>query len=61
MADQGSRLSASDERVRAIRNRLWASRTRVEQALRYVMLAETRAELRNVLSDLAVALDHIGE
>jgi|CXWL01.1.fsa_nt_gi hypothetical protein len=51
---------ADDERVRAIRDRISAAKTRVEIALEYVMYPEVREELRNVKSDLALALAHIG-
>jgi hypothetical protein len=54
-------LSISDERVRAIRNRMWAAKTRIEIAMGYVMFPEVREELRCVQSDLAVALAYTGK
>lgn len=61
MATENRKLSVSeDERVRAIRDRISAAKTRIEIALEYVMYPEVREELRNVKSDLAVALSHIG-
>ena len=50
-----------DERVRAIRDRMRAAKTRIEIALGYVMFPEVREELRSVQVDLAVALAYIGQ
>ncbi len=56
------KLSVSeDERVRAIRNRMQAAKTRIETAMQFVMFPEVREELRCVQIDLAVALAYIGE
>jgi hypothetical protein len=53
-------LSVSeDERVRGIRNRMQAAKTRIEIAMGYVMFPEVREELRCVQIDLAVALSYI--
>jgi hypothetical protein len=60
MPNDNRRLSVEDERVRAIRDRMRAAKTRIELALSYVMFPEVREELRCVQSDLAVALDYIG-
>ena len=57
---ESTRLSVQDDRVRAIRDRMCAAKTRIEIALGYVMYPEVREELRNVKSDLAVALSYIG-
>lgn len=57
---ESTRLSVQDERVRAIRDRMCAAKARIEIALEYVMYPEVREELRNVKSDLAVALSYIG-
>jgi hypothetical protein len=54
------KLSVSDDKVRAIRDRVCAAKTRVEIAMTYTMWSEVREELRGVQSDLAVALTHIG-
>lgn len=60
MSNENKRpMCVEDESVRAIRNRLWAARSRIERAMLYVMFPEVREELRNVQSDLAVALAHI--
>ena len=61
MSNESSKLSVTDDdRVRAIRDRMNAAKTRIEIALGYVMFSEVREELRNVQSDLAVALAYIG-
>ena len=54
------RLSVEeDDCVRAIRNRLWAAKTRLEEAARYVMFSEVREESR-AQADLTLALAYIG-
>ena len=58
--DEVQRLSIEDDNVRAIRNRLWAAKARVETAMHYVMFPEVREELRGVQLDLAQALERIG-
>jgi hypothetical protein len=50
----------SDDRVRAMRDRMQAARTRIEIAMQFVMFPEVRKELRGVQSDLAEALAYIG-
>ena len=57
---EGGRLSVEDERVRAIRDSLWAAKARLEEATRYVMFPEVRQRLRGAQADLAQALAHIG-
>lgn len=57
---EGQGLSVSDDRVRAIRDRINAAKARVEIAMQYTMWSEVREELRGVQSDLAMALDHLG-
>lgn len=59
-APESERLSVSDDKVRAIRDRMRAAKTRVEIAMQYTMWSEVREELRGVQSDLAAALAHIG-
>ncbi len=54
------KLSVSDERVRAIRDRIWVARTRLEIAMAFTMWSEVREELRGIQSDLAIALGYIG-
>jgi uncharacterized protein (DUF2461 family) len=53
-------LSVEDESVRAIRNRLWATRTRLEAAMSYVMYPEVREELRQAHAHLTDAFSYIG-
>lgn len=61
MFEDNDKLSVSeDERVRAIRDRLNAAKTRIEIVLGFVMFPEMREELRSAQSDLAVALSYIG-
>jgi hypothetical protein len=57
--DDNRKLTVSDEGVRAIHDRVHAAKARIETAMLYVMFPEVREELRNVQSDLAVALAHI--
>ena len=54
-------LSVEDESVRAIRNRLWSAKTRIETAMTFVMYPEVRQELREVQADIARALEFIGK
>ncbi|MGD0680132.1 MAG: hypothetical protein ABSC94_32520 [Polyangiaceae bacterium] len=54
------KLSVCDESVRAIRDRLWVAKSRIEIAMRFTMWTEVRQELEGVQSDLATALKFIG-
>jgi hypothetical protein len=58
--DNNSKLTVSDDGIRAIHDRVHAAKARIETAMLYVMFPEVREELRNVQSDLAVALAYIG-
>jgi hypothetical protein len=60
-APETEKLSVSDDKVRAIRDRMRAGKTRVEIAMQYTMWSEVREELRGVQSDLAAALAQIGK
>jgi len=57
---EGGRLSVEDERVRDIRDSLWAAKARLEEAARFVMFPEVRQRLRGAQADLARALAYIG-
>jgi|CZKU01.1.fsa_nt_gi hypothetical protein len=57
---ESQKLSVSDDKVRAIRDRMRAAKTRVEIAMQYTMWSEVREELRAAHSELALALAHIG-
>ncbi len=61
MSNENKRpLSLADARVRAVRDHLWSARTHIEIAMQFVMHPEMRTELRQVLAELAHALDQIG-
>ena len=58
---QGTLSVTTDQRVRAIRDRMNAAKLRIQIAMQFTMHKEVREQLTSVQADLTVALSCIGK